>query len=181
MPFCYSWISGGIWCWQKYRSLAINSLIGGRCTQVIRKGNRRDQKGLKKKTYLCKGDKKGVLHCYKITGKVISDNLDAFFSYQIIDGETSSAIWCGWMAREEMIGDSTPLLLHSAYYLSKAEVISDFFFKLKSIYYNIVCYLPLQLEVRGGAITYRHTSKRRGNEFPSQKFISLKYKTRKMF
>ena len=144
MPFCYSWISGGIWCWQKYRSLAINSLIGRRCTQVIRKGNRRDQKGLKKRPKetkkrpkRIKGDKKGVLHCYKITGEVISDNLDAFFFDQVIDGETSSAIWCGWMAREEMIGDSTPLLLYSAYYLSKADRWKCFLILLLSMAWTL--------------------------------------------
>ena len=54
-----------------------------------KKGQKRPYQNGPKRT---KGDKKGVLHCYKIIGNVISDNLDAFFSYQIIDGETSSAI-----------------------------------------------------------------------------------------
>ena len=69
---------------------------GPKRTKKRPKDTKRDKKDQKrpyqKGPKRTKGDKKGVLHCYKITGKVISDNLDAFFSDQIIDGETSSAI-----------------------------------------------------------------------------------------
>ena len=49
-------------------------------TQRYQKGQKKTKRDHTKRDQKeTKGDKKGVLHCYKITGKVISDNLDAFF------------------------------------------------------------------------------------------------------